>query len=134
MYLKKINRTILGLLIFIFACQSTENAVHDSSLHGEWMMHAVIQQGNDVTAEHNPEKDRYIIFKEDGTFESGGSPWGKNTGKFTFNETDKSLFLDSDVGEEDDSNWEVNFQGDTLQWQGVGTAWAEDFQIIHVKR
>lgn len=134
MYLKKLNHTIFVMLFFTFACQSTETPSQASDIAGHWMMHAVYQEGRDVTSEHNPEKDRYIIFKEDGTFESGGSPWGKNTGKYTYLAADKSLFLDSDAGEEDDSNWVVSMNGDTLSWRGVGTAWAEEFQIVHLKK
>ncbi len=134
MYFKKVKHLIFALLLFTFACSATEQSSQVTDLAGHWMMQAVYQEGNDVTEEHNPERDRYITFREDGTFETGGSPWGKNTGKYIFNEADMRLFLDSDVGEEDDSNWIISFRNDTLHWQGVGTAWAEDFEILHVKK
>ncbi len=130
MFLKKSNFLFLGMFLFILSCQ--KNATK-SGIEGHWLMHAVYQEGNDVSAEHNPEKDRYIIFTEDGSFETGGTPWGKNTGKYTYNEAENSLFLDSDAGEEDDSRWRTTLKKDTLIWQGVGTAWAEAFQIVNVR-
>lgn len=57
MYLKKLNHTIFAFLLFTFACQSIDTADQPSDLTGHWMMHAVIQEGKDVTVEHNPEKD-----------------------------------------------------------------------------
>jgi hypothetical protein len=34
------------------------------------------------------------------------------------------LFLDSDAGPEDDSQWTINIAGGTMFWQGVGSEWA----------
>lgn len=110
------------------ACNSSEKKIH-----GKWLMHQVIQDGKDVSAEHNPEKDRYFIMNNDGTFESGGQPYGKNTGKYVFDTNAKTLFIDSDLGPEDDSNWNISFEDDKMIWQGYGTAWAERFQVIHKK-
>jgi hypothetical protein len=103
----------------------------DQKLEGKWMMHQVLQDGNDVTEEHNPQRDRYIVFWEDGIFESGGSPYGSNTGNYTYTPEEGSLFLDSDAGPDDDSRWKVTIQQDTMKWQGVGGEWANRFQIIH---
>jgi hypothetical protein len=102
-------------------------------LTGEWQMHKVIQDGQEVTSEHDPFDERFLIIKDDNTFESGGRPYGKNTGKYEFNITEHTLFLDSDSGPEDDSNWRVTFQGDTMFWQGYGAEWAEAFELIHIK-
>lgn len=96
-------------------------------------MHQVIQNGEDVSEEHNPDKERFVLFKSDSTFVSDGKPFGRNTGKYLFNSEDNSLFLDSDVGPEDDSNWKVSFSGDTMKWQGVGTEWAENFILVHLR-
>jgi hypothetical protein len=43
-------------------------------------MHQVVQNGAVVSDEHNPQKNRYITFNKDGSFESGGDPYGTNTG------------------------------------------------------
>lgn len=96
-------------------------------------MHQVIQSGKDVTTEHNPHAERYLTLKSDSTFESGGRPFGSNTGKFNFNGEAKELFLDSDAGPEDDSYWKVRISNDTMYWQGFGSEWAEDFAMVHVK-
>lgn len=98
------------------------------------MMLKVIQDGKDVTEEHNPFGERFFKMNNDGTFESGGRPYGRNTGKYVYTSESKHLFLDSDVGPDDDSNWKITLKGDTLLMQGTGTAWAERFQMIHVKK
>ncbi len=97
-------------------------------------MHQVYQKGNDVTPEHNPEMERYIIFREDGTFESGGSPYGKNTGAYEVDQQQKILFIDNDAGEDDDSRWNVEIAGDTMKWEGIGSDFAESFRLVHVRK
>ena len=104
-----------------------------TDITGKWAMHKVIQSGKDVTSEHDPHKERYLIIKDDNTFESGGRPFGKNTGKYKFDDSDNTLFLDSDAGPEDDSYWNVRVSNDTMYWQGYGSEWAKDFQIIQVR-
>lgn len=96
------------------------------------MMDQLIQNDEDVTIEHNPESDRYIIFFSNGTFKSGGSPYGENTGSYFYEATSKVLELDSDAGEEDDSKWKVDFE-DGMKWQGIGSEWAEGFIILYKK-
>lgn len=105
----------------------------DHGITGKWRMHKVIQNGQDVTSEHNPDNDRYLILRADSTFESGGKPFGKNTGKYDFNKDDHRLLLDSDSGPQDDSYWIVSISNDTMYWQGYGSEWANNFQIIQVK-
>ena len=124
-----IRITVLLITAFFFTNQPNST----SDLSGKWLMHKVIQNGQDVTAEHNPHNERYIILKEDGSFESGGRPYGKNTGKYVFDSDKHTLFLDSDVGPNDDSQWYVNIKNDTMHWQGYGSEWAEDFQIIQIR-
>lgn len=108
------------------ACTPSGNKIDQ-----EWKMYKIIQDGKDVTAEHDPYNERTINFTPD-SFISEGRPFGRNTGTYTYSE-EGILFLDSDAGEEDDSKWEVRFSGDTMFWQGVGTAWAERFEIIHLR-
>lgn len=118
---------IFGL--WLMACSQKTKA----DLSGKWMMHQVIQKGEDVSEAHNPNQDRYLILKPDSSFESGGTPFGVNTGKYHYNAAEQSLFLDSDIGPEDDSYWKVSFSGDTMYWIGFGSAWAEDFEIIQIR-
>ncbi len=123
------------LLLFIFClftqCTSTQPS---ASILGNWKMYKIIQDGKDVTSEHDPFQERTFTVNEDGTFQSDGRPFGKNTGKYQFNAEQMTLFLDSDSGPEDDSNWKVRLEGDTMRWQGVGTAWAEAFVIVQLKQ
>ncbi|RED99414.1 lipocalin family protein [Marinoscillum furvescens] len=114
-------------LLFIVSLFTPQN---DSTLYGKWIMYKVLEGGEDVTSTHNPEADRFIIFKPNGTFESGGTPYGKNTGKFTFQENN-TLYLDSDAGSEDDSYWTWEISGSEMTWTGVGSPRAEQFTIIH---
>lgn len=128
----KILPFLTVLVLIISACKSSPTL--SSSLPGHWLMHKVIQNGQDVSQEHNPEKERYLVMRPDGSFESGGRPYGKNTGKYTFDANDQILFLDSDVGETDDSKWRVEINGDTMYWQGIGNDYAEAFQIIQIRK
>jgi len=104
-----------------------------NQLSGKWMMHKVIQNGKDVTIEHNPHNERFFLINEDGTFSSDGRPYGKNTGKYIFDDQKKTLAIDSDAGPDDDSNWKVTIDKNTMIWQGYGTKWAEGFQIHYKK-
>jgi len=96
-------------------------------------MHEVLQEGKDVSEEHNPYNERYLVLRSDSTFETGGRPFGKNTGKYHYHSEDQILFLDSDAGPEDDSRWKVTLRRDTMHWEGVGSEWAEDFEIIQIR-
>lgn len=116
-------------VLFIISCTPKL----ENQIVGKWKMYKVIQDGNDVTKAHNPEKERFFELYHDQTFMSDGRPYGKNTGKYVLEIQKKTLFLDSDVGPEDDSNWYISIQNDTMTWQGYGTAWAERFQVIHVR-
>lgn len=121
---------VLTLALSFLSCGSNENI----DVTGKWRMYKVIQNQEDVSKDHNPYQERYINFNENDTFESGGRPSEKNTGAYTFNKEENTLFLDSDVGPEDDSQWKVSFDKDTMHWQGFGSEWAEDFQIIHYRQ
>lgn len=121
--------SILFLTSLFLGCTSNEK----DEIIGKWEMYKVIQDEQDVTSEHNPYNERFIIFKSDSSFETGGRPFGKNLGKYIFNSADFTLFLDSDAGPEDDSQWKVTFRGDTMYWQGYGSEWAAGFELIHVK-
>jgi len=121
---------IIILLIAAVGCSKNESPV----IEGTWEMHSVIQNGLDVTTEHNPQSDRYISFGPDDSFESGGSPYGSNTGRYTFDHNSSTLFLDSDAGEQDDSRWRISYRSDTMHWSGLGSEWAEGFEIVQVRR
>lgn len=97
-------------------------------------MAQIVQDGtNDVSAEHNPENNRFILFNADQTFESGGDPYGKNTGTWRMDETSRELFLNSDAGAEDDSYWIVSIDGRTMNWQGARFEFNKRFLITHTR-
>lgn len=121
----------LSLLLAVFLTGCTTDPA--TKLAGKWQMHQVIQEGKDVSAEHNPYGERYIVLETDQDYTSDGRPFGANTGKYTYDEYEGRLFLDSDVGPEDDSYWLVALGQDSMRWQGTGSAWAEDFEIVFVR-
>jgi hypothetical protein len=124
----KILNTLLITMLFV-GCTSNE----ENEITGKWLMYKVIQDGQNVTSEHDPYDERFLILKSDSSFESGGRPFGKNTGRYVFSSVDHTLFLDSDIGPEDDSQWKVTIQGDTMQWRGYGSEWAKGFELFHIK-
>jgi hypothetical protein len=123
---------IISILLFT-ALLAGCNSGTENEILGTWLMQEVIQDGEDVTSEHDPYDERFMIFREDSTFESGGRPYGSNTGRYVYNSADNTLFLDSDAGPEDDSQWKVSIQADTMHWQGYGSEWAEAFELIQVR-
>ena len=123
------NLALAAMGISVVGCASNPM----DGITGKWLIHKVIQNGQDVTAERDPHGERYLVLKSDSSFESGGRPFGENTGKYSINTEDNNLFLDSDLGPEDDSYWMVRINNDTMYWQGFGSEWAENFQIIQIR-
>lgn len=93
----------------------------------------MIESEKDVTTKHNPNGNRWIHFKKDGTFESGGNPNQSNTGKYRIDSKGASLFIDSDAGDWDDSNWIISFEDRYMIFRGIGSDYAEAFQLVHVR-
>lgn len=108
---------------------STVGRPYSELLVGRWDMTGVYNRGQNVTAEHDPAGDRYIELRADGTFESGGQPYGRNTGRWRYDHALRDLVLDSDLGPEDDSQWVVTLDGDEMEWGGVGSEFARRFRI-----
>jgi hypothetical protein len=123
---------MIAFLLFYVNVDNSGNTL-SKELTQKWMMYQVLEGEQDVTKQHNPNQDRYIWFKEDGTFESGGTPYGKNTGQYKLNAEAGTIFLDSDAGEGDDSHWRLTLEGEQLIMQGIGTPRQESFQLIFVK-
>lgn len=105
-----------------------------SDLLGMWVMGNVFQDTLDVTDEHNPALNRWITFREDGTFESGGAPYGYNAGKWSYDSSSKELYLDSDAGEGDDSYWIIDDADTTMQWQGARSDFTSQFKLNFKKK
>jgi len=96
-------------------------------LLGIWKIEKVWEGEQNVTEKHNPKENRWIELEANG-FTSGGNPYGKNTGKWTFDASKNILSIDSYAGEDDDSEWEIKIESNKMLW--VGT---EKFRTTHVK-
>jgi hypothetical protein len=121
--------SMLFITLLFLGCTSDNG----DDITGKWLMHKVIQDGKDVSSEHDPHDERFLILRDDSSIESGGGPYGKNTGKYVFNSEDHTLFLDSDAGSDDDSQWKITIRGDIMHWQGNGSEWATGFELIHLR-
>jgi len=131
---------LLGICFLLFGfCVSNPDLSVDSKsasprvwIIGKWKMITVLEGNQDITPMLNPENDRWIEFKADGTFKSGGSlyEYGDNAGRYMVDNNAKTLHLDSDAGEGDDSNWHVQFREDLLYMKGIGSNRQEMTTVI----
>ncbi len=96
-------------------------------------MYKVYEYEKDVTEKHNPKNDRWIEFKPDGSFTSGGEPFGQNTGKWTADNEKSVLYIDSDV-DDDDSEWKISFADDQMVWTGIGHPRKENTKLVHKRK
>ena len=123
------------LLIIILAVCSIhmvdiKTASPSTWIIGKWKMVTVLEGNQDITPVLNPDNDRWITFKADGTFQSGGGPHGPNKGSYLVDDTDATLYIDSDAGEDDDSNWRIQFREDLLYMRGIGSNRQEMTTVI----
>ena len=110
------------------------DAIEATDLIGMWLMGPVLEDTSEVTDVHNPALNRWIELQQEGTFESGGAPYGFNSGNWSYDNEQGELYLDSDAGEEDDSYWVVHVKGDTMSWKGARTDFAKRFTITFKKK
>jgi len=96
-------------------------------------MDKVYEYDIEVTEKHNPKKERWIEFKTDGSFVSDGEPFGRNTGKWTADNQQMVLFLDSAV-DDDDSEWKVSFTAELMLWTGIGHPRKEETRLVHRRK
>ena len=120
----------LFLCLIVSSCTPTMS----KKLKGTWEMRQVYDNAADVTDQHNPKEERWITFYKDGSFKSGGAPYGENGGKWTINEANNVLFLDSDEGEGDDSYWVLQIDKSKMNWSGARSSFTERFRINYSKR
>lgn len=125
-------KNLFFISLLLLAGCSTSKTADTNPLLGRWHMDKVIMdQTNDVTSEHNPEGNRYIEFKADKTFKSGGDPHGENTGKWSLDQSTGELHIDSAVGEDDDSYWIISIENNQMKWQGTKGDFNRRFTIHH---
>ncbi|CAN5594504.1 hypothetical protein BH10BAC4_BH10BAC4_06810 [soil metagenome] len=125
-------KTLALILLFTFpailiSCSKADTL--DKRLVGKWTMEKVYEYGEDLTAKHDSRDNRYIKFNSDGTFISDGDP-GRNTGRWRTDNEKMILYIDSDV-EDDDSEWNVTFNGDETIWTGIGHPRKENTKLVH---
>ena len=124
-------RILILLSLLSWACSPKPTL--SEQLMGKWHIHKVVIRGMDVSGEHNPDNDRWICFFHDGNYAGDGGKPGKNSGRYSLDEVTAVLMLDSDAGEDDDTNWIVHFSRDTLVMQGIGTPRQENSFIYAVR-
>ena len=125
-------RLFITLFILVF-CGFSCSSNLEKEIIGTWKMEAVLDGSTDVSKQHNPDNDRWIEFRADQTFKSGGGPFGENTGKWLLEENSAELFLDSDAGQDDDSYWIVNIEKADMSWKGIRSDFGERFTLKHTK-
>lgn len=123
----------LPLFLFFFILNACAPTI-PQKIKGTWQMGQVYDNSTNVTDQHNPKADRWITFFKDGSFKSGGAPFGKNEGKWIFYEADKVLYLDSNAGAEDDSYWVLQIKQSEMNWSGARSSFTERFRINFSKR
>lgn len=128
--MKKSIYFLICVSLIIVSCVPKNQ--QEDKLIGKWSMHKIYDGETDVTSEHNPKNNRWIEFKEDGSFESDGDPYGQNTGNWNIDAGKSILFINSD-SDDDDSEWNISFKGDQTIWTGIGTPRKEGFKLIHRK-
>ncbi len=118
---------VYGGQVYAFNNKSTNPSIW---IVGKWKMVTVLEGNQDVTPLMNPQDDRWIEFKSDGSFQSDGGSHGVNTGTYQIDNLEKTLHLDSDSGEDDDSNWRLQFREDLLYMRGIGSQRQEMTTVI----
>ena len=116
------------LVFGLLACNTSPSL--QSQLVNHWEMASIMQNGQDVSEQHNPKNNRWIDLQSDGTFISDGDPYGRNTGRWTINEQNMELFLDSDAGEGDDSYWIAEIKEDQVFLKGTRSDFTEQFGMV----
>lgn len=119
----------IGLLL-LAGCSSPGTL--KTGLVGKWKLDKVYEYQADQSEKHNPIRNRWIEFMADGSFVSDGDPFGRNTGYWSVNLSDSTLFLDSQV-DDDDSEWKVILEEDQMTWTGIGHPRKENTRIIHIR-
>jgi len=121
------------LLLFGLVMASCQSRNAQDQLVGTWLMDKVYEYDKDVTEKHNPNNDRWIEFKSDGTFISDGQPFGYNKGRWRVENEQSILYLDSDV-DDDDSEWKISFNDDKTIWTGIGHLRKENTKLVHRRK
>jgi hypothetical protein len=123
-------RILLVGALLTLACETKKTL--DGELVGKWSMSKVYEYDMDVTEQHNPVGSRWIEFNKDGTFESGGEPFGQNAGRWKIDTEQSILYIDSDA-DDDDSEWKISIEDDQSTWTGIGHPRKENTKLVHLR-
>jgi Lipocalin-like domain len=123
------NPYYLSLFLLVVACTNNSSTSVAERLIGKWEMAQVSDAGKDVTTVHNPQQNRWIRFNSDGSFNSGGDPYGDNKGRYEIDNNKPILFIYSS-DENDDSEWNLYIEGTEMTWTGIGSPKKEGFKLI----
>lgn len=118
------------ILLFTLYFITPELGIRKKQIVGNWKMVGVLEYGKNTTSTHNPKDNRFIIINNDGTFLSGGDPFGENNGTWSLSEN--VISIDSEV-DDDDSDWNVTFCNDTMVWTGIGHPRKENTSLLHIR-
>ena len=129
---QKLQRAIYFFIVQLMIISCSQNETLERNILGKWEMEKVYEYDQDVTSKHNPNNNRWIMFNEDGTFISDGDPFGRNTGRWTTDDENSTIFIDSDV-DDDDSEWKVTLQNNTSIWTGLGQPRKENTKLVFSK-
>ena len=120
--------TLLFVSLFLFSCSNPKHQIL-----GKWKMDKVLEREANMSHIHNPHEDRWIRFYQNGSFESGGKPYGRNSGRYTLNTEKQIIYLDSDAGEDDDSKWQFSLSRQKMNWTGIGSERQRSTKILYSK-
>jgi hypothetical protein len=96
-------------------------------------MDRVYEKRVNVTTRENPNQDRFIDFRSDGSFRSGGEPYGPVNGSWEILPDKVLQITPEDNDEVGESTWKVTFDKSQMIWRGTGNATLERFEIFWVK-
>jgi len=120
-----------AIILFLIGIASINTQAQDEII-GKWKLEQVIVDGVDVSQEHNPFNERWIEFLKNGSFQSDGRPFGKNSGTWSEEKTENIIHLKSKV-EDDNSDWVYELDKDKIRWTGFGDRKKQNTVLMHTK-
>ncbi len=103
-----------------------------NSLIGKWRMHKVYRGDTEVSDQYIPDTNRWIEFRSNNTFVSDGKAYGRREGRFILDEDTGLLSFDMELGFNQKSFWQIEFDGQEMIWTDKGNPRADQIKIILV--
>lgn len=130
MYLRAFFIALISLSII--SCSTGKLTV--SSLTATWELGNVYENQVNVTNRENPNRDRFITFYPNGTFVSGGAPYGDLSGKWIITEEKTLRIIPDKEGEVGSSEWNVSFDKEIMNWTGTIKSGLDRFELSWRKK